>query len=359
MKSLTCLLVLVALTLALVSVCSAQAPSFTSAGVVNGASFLPSLSPGVVASVFGSNLSGTGLSVTLGGAICFVIFQSPGQLNVQFPVGASTGPSLLVISHSGGSASAMVTLNPYSPALFSQFAPPDFGVGLFTSGGKLISTTNKANEGDTLSGFGVGLGATSPALGTGVLTPPPPPLFPTVAQPTVSVGGLAGTLLFSGLTPFGMVPGAYRTDFIVPTGLASGSQPVTWTIGSSPSFISPSVTLPIACHDITAQVVVTPQQLKCKAKETPLCTQAVHIRSKTTTSTFPTTGGTLLLTGLSSNATLLNAPSSVCPPSDGVTPNTRILSFTPPGDTQTAKVDLDFADPTGTPVAYGWRVLVP
>jgi hypothetical protein len=143
----------------------AQTPTIT--GVTNALSFTPQLSPGVLATVFGTNLSGNSLQVTLHGLSCPVTYTSAGQLNIQVPWEAAVGPSQVTVTHDGLSSTPFsITLTTYSPALVSID-----GSGYFMSGSYLISTTNPANAGDVLSTAAIGLGDTTPASVTGVVTP--------------------------------------------------------------------------------------------------------------------------------------------------------------------------------------------
>jgi len=355
MKLLSARLFPAALALGLVSICPAQVIF----AVVNSGTFLGganSLSPGVAASIFGMNLAvaGNNLVVTLGGANCDIFFQSPGQLNIGFPINAPVGPSSVIVSHDGGiSAPFGVTVDAYAPGLFRLFNPPPDppALGLFLSGNTLIRATNPANTGDTLDSFGTGLGATS-------LIPP----FATLKPTSVSVGGQAAVVLSSvGFTgpPIGGVQG-YRTRFIVPVGLAPGNHSVTWTIEgiTSPALVPTSVgfqplTLPIGCRDITSQVTVSPVGPLILNRGRATYQQRVQVKTLAASSFVQ---ATLLLVNLTPGVALSNAASGVCPPSTP-TPNTE-LTFGAPGTFQTANETLLFAAPNAN-IQYGVRVLAP
>src|SRR5512135_54327 len=88
-----------------------QAPSFTTASIVNSASFEPGMSPGSFFTIFGENLAPAiqtwegaiqgnslptqlgGVSVTVGGRPAYLAYVSPRQLNVLLPTDAVTGPA--------------------------------------------------------------------------------------------------------------------------------------------------------------------------------------------------------------------------------------------------------------------------
>ncbi len=82
-----------------VSILSVFAQTPTISGVDNGFSFKSAISPGVLATIFGSNLSGNNLQVTIKGLQCPVTFSSASQLNIQVPWEAATGKSSVVVEH--------------------------------------------------------------------------------------------------------------------------------------------------------------------------------------------------------------------------------------------------------------------
>ena len=79
----------------------AAAPKITAVG--NGFSFLSDLSPGVLATIYGDNLAGTGLAVTLDKVTCPILYSSASQVNVQLPWSAAVGSANLVLKNSAGS----------------------------------------------------------------------------------------------------------------------------------------------------------------------------------------------------------------------------------------------------------------
>ncbi len=321
----------------------------TISGVLNGASFSKHLSPGALATVFGSDLSGTNLVVTLDSIDCPVVFSSATQLNIQLPWEATTGAGNVVVSHDGlSSAPFGVKLGTYSPALFSSDGSGG-GAGEFFSGSQLISSSNKANGGDTLTTFGVGFGATSPAIATGETTPDPPPLYVTLTTPTATVGGKKAAVRFSGLAP-----GVLATDqlnFTLAPFTPVGNRSVVFQIGG---LDSPPLTIPVGCKEVNSIVTITKGQIHHISGNK--YRQGVEIKNTSTTS-LPETGS-IILTSLTSSAKLTNGGGSTCRPSDGVSPYIDV-TFTGSGTSQTATVTLDFTDATTSDITYGVRVLVP
>ncbi|MFN7997547.1 MAG: hypothetical protein U0Q18_28270 [Bryobacteraceae bacterium] len=323
----------------------AQAPVVSA--VVNGFSFQNKLSPGVLASIFGTNLDGANLTVTLNGINCPVLFSSAGQVNVQIPWEATTGRGRVVLTHDGlGSAPFAVTLNTYSPAL-AALNGSGSGDGIFFSGPNLITSSNPANGGDSLQVWTIGLGATTPAIATGAVTPPPPPSYTTLATPVLTVGGANQKLILSGLLP-GQI-GVDQVNFTLGAGTPSGSQNVGLKIAGVPS--SNAVTIAVGCRQVNSQVSIGKSALRKITATT--YTQTVKITNKTTTD-LPA-AGSLVLTNLTPTTTLTNGGGASCPSSDG-SPFASI-SFTGSGTSQSATITLHFSDATTGNITYGLRVL--
>ena len=116
----------------------AQAPTIGAGGIVNGASFTASLSPGTFAAIFGQNLSTStiqaattpwpttlgGAQVSVGGKSAALSFASPTELNIQIPVDVAPGSVQVTVTVPGkGSASATVTVASYSPGILRRTVP--------------------------------------------------------------------------------------------------------------------------------------------------------------------------------------------------------------------------------------------
>ncbi len=323
----------------------AQTPTITA--VDNGFSFTNQISPGVLATIFGTNLTGNNLVVTLDGIDCPVTYSSANQINIQVPWEATVGAGKVGVTHDGlASARFPITVSKYSPALISLNGSGS-GTGEFFSGSKLISMTNPANAGDTLTTYAVGLGATSPAIATGTVTPNPPPLYVTLAAPVIAVSKREASVLFSGLAP-----GALATDqlnFTLAAGTPVGTDTVALTIGGVSTGL---VNIPIACLDVTAEVSVSLGTLEHTGAGTYL--QKVTI-TNTSGKALPT-NASVVLTSLTAAASLTNGGGSLCPSSDGSPYKT--FAFTGTGSAQSATVSLKFSDTTSGAITYGQRILV-
>lgn len=324
---------------------SALAAAPTIASVENGFSFQPDLSPGVLATVFGNNLAGANLKVTINQIVCPVLYSSATQLNIQVPWQAAVGAGQIAVSNSGGKATAKLTIAKYSPALTIQ---DQAGNGIFYSGANLITANNPANGGDVLTTFGVGLGATNPAAATGVITPQPPPYYVTVVKPSLSVGTVHPAVIFSGLTPGSLA--IDQLNFTLPAATPIGGQPVVMKIGN---FQSNMVMIQIGCQDQTKKVKVT----KGAVRHLSGSKYAQNVKIDNISGVALPAHGSLVVTGLTNTAQLTNAGGTPCPASDG-SPHLS-YTFTGSGSAQTVSLVLDFTDASTGAITYTARVLAP
>jgi uncharacterized protein (TIGR03437 family) len=234
-------------------------PSFTASGIVNGASFAKGgIVPGEIATLFGSNLtSSVGINLTSGLPLVttflnvsvmvndkavplFAVDDVNGQeqINFQVPWEVSSGATAKIAVINNGTTSATVTV----PVLAAQpgiinysAAGGNFGVILHDNF-HLADSGHPVVPGETVLIYCTGLGAVASAPADGAAANGQS----TVVQAKVAMGGISAAVSFSGLAP-GFV-GLYQVNAAVPSGLASGNQPVVITLGGSPSN---SVLLPV------------------------------------------------------------------------------------------------------------------
>ena len=201
----------------------------------NGASFQPVFAPGIILSVFGSQLApGTqivsslplpatlsGVAATVNGIPAPFYYVSPTQLNLQIPYSVGAGPAVLGVNNNGQVASFVFSVAASAPGIFTDPANPRALVPL--AGGK---------RGDTLLAFITGEGEVFPALPTGATpfigTPVallPQPLLPV----SVTVGGAIAPIAFAGI-PSG-VAGVTQINFVIPADAPAGVDPVVVTVG--------------------------------------------------------------------------------------------------------------------------------
>ena len=219
------------------------APSISS--ITNGASFRQSYAPGMVLSIFGSNLAPStwsattvplplqlaGVSVTINGIDAPLYYVSSSQLNVQIPYEVPVNILASVqVTNNGRTAST---------SLPTQAAAP----GIFTNVTGALVPTGSASAGQVIALYLTGQGAVSPTIGTGDAPPLgtsttnlPAPLQSVV----VTVGGEPAQVQFIGIPP--TLVGVTQVNFVVPAGLATGQQAVSVSIGG---VSSPPATLTI------------------------------------------------------------------------------------------------------------------
>ena len=230
------------------------APLVASGGVVSAAtSKVANAAPGSLVSIYGANFApgvaqatGFPLPVTLGGVTAVIggfaapiYFVAPGQLNVQIPYELGARTYALTVDQAG-SASMAVSVNVarVAPSLFS-LTQTGLGQGAIRVAG---SATIAAPEGSPYPGsrparpgeiveiYGTGLGAVSPSGVTGATASR---LSSTTLTPTVTIGGTAATVLFSGLNPG--AAGLYQINVRIPDGVAGDDLPVILSIGGETS----------------------------------------------------------------------------------------------------------------------------
>jgi uncharacterized protein (TIGR03437 family) len=233
------------------------APTFSSAGITNGASFQANGTPGgAIATIFGINLSSVngivqatsvplptqlgGTSVRISGVLAplFAVVRLDNgqeQINLQIPfelIAAAQGPAqaqqfveVVVTSNGVSNAPVLMQLAPAQPGIF--LVDGVNGAILHGATNTLISAQSPATRGEAIVIFATGLGRVEnpPATGNAAsLTT----LSPTIADPSVTVGGRQAEVIFSGLAP-GFV-GLYQINIYVPQSAPSGSADVVVTM---------------------------------------------------------------------------------------------------------------------------------
>jgi uncharacterized protein (TIGR03437 family) len=218
---------------------SSQGPVLAAA--VNAASFAANtpLAPGSIISLFGQDLAnGTAsasqvpLSATLAGATVAMAgnalplyYASNGQINAVVSAGmnANTSQQIVVQRDNTLSLPISVDVGPAAPAIFGYPAPgdpPNQGAIVNALTYVVAHPGTPAAAGDIVAIFCTGLGAVDKAVPDGAAAPSPP--ANTVATPTVTIGGTAARVTFSGLSPGSVA--LYQIDAIVPGGITPANQ---------------------------------------------------------------------------------------------------------------------------------------
>jgi uncharacterized protein (TIGR03437 family) len=176
-------------------------PVFGENAVVNAASFQRGISPGGIATIFGSNLAEG--QVLIDGTAARVFFAGDRQVNFAVPStvsGATAG--VVVRTPIGESAAAAIPVLRIQPGVFFDTA---------------TGRTAAIHRGERIfEVYATGLG---PLAAEGS----------TQAATTASVGGMNAPVLFSGLAP-GFV-GLYQVNLRAPAGLPAGEQTLVLSAG--------------------------------------------------------------------------------------------------------------------------------
>jgi len=220
-------------------------PILSFGGVVDNATFGPTLSPGMIAQAYGVLLSGTSptlaaslpLSTNLGnvqvsvnGIPAPVYYASTGVVDFVVPFEVQPGPGTVTLTYNGVSSNTVsTTIAARAPKLlYFPLAESGqtfyYGIIVNSSDGSFpVPTTagllsHPAKPGDTLTIYGLGFGLTNQSVADGAASPSSP-LAVTPVPSVILGGGFAGTatdgtVLFSGLTP-GSV-GLYQINLTLP-----------------------------------------------------------------------------------------------------------------------------------------------
>ena len=220
-------------------------PAIAANGVKDAASFQVGngLAPGSYISIGGTNLSDatqdlstyflpfsmSGVSVSFAspdgtqlwaGRVSYV---SPAQINLQIPWELQGLTSAqLTVNIADWNVPYTLPIAPYLPAMFTYGAGQHLAIAQ-DENYRLITASNPARPGKYIIVYANGLGAVDNPPPSGEATPTQP-LARTLVTPTVSIGGVAAQVLFSGLTPGSI--GLYQIDVVVPPNAPSGLQPV-------------------------------------------------------------------------------------------------------------------------------------
>lgn len=231
------------------------------AAMVSGASFQANapLSPGSIVSLFGQNLTNgtasaphlplgttlSGATVAMAGAELPLIYGASGQINAVIPSEVNTNTSQQVLVERGNTLSIPIEVSvaAANPAVFGyplSGDPATQGAIVNALTYAVADPSAPVKAGDVLTIFCTGLGAVSPTVPDGAGAPSSP-LSNTVAQATLTIGGVNAAVSFSGLSP-GFV-GLYQINAAVPSGVASGNTvPVVVSVGGT---AGPPVTIAV------------------------------------------------------------------------------------------------------------------
>ena len=194
-------------------------PTFPPGSVVNSANGSPtSLTPNVLASLYGSNLSFStntasasdsggglptilaGVRVVVGGIFAPLLYVSPTQVNFIMPTSLLPGQTnIFLLRDFIVTPTAQITLLDAAPALFEV----DTGIAAEHADGSLISPDAPAHPGEVIVVYGTGLGRTDPTQIDGSIARSAAPIV-LLNQLQVLLDGQpvpAASILYAGITP--------------------------------------------------------------------------------------------------------------------------------------------------------------
>jgi len=231
-------------------------PTMQLNAVVNAASNVAgAVSPGEIATLYGTNigpanpaslqLSGDGSSISksigatrvlFDGVAAAIIYASATQVNAVSPYGLAAGATTQVqVEYLGALSSALpVPVQAAHPGLFTADASGQGGGAILNQDFSLNRDLNPAARGSVVMIYSTGGGATTPPEVDAAITPAPPaPLLLLATKPvSVTIGGIAAAVSYSGAAP-SQIAGLTQVNAQVPDGATPGPKvPVVVTIGT-------------------------------------------------------------------------------------------------------------------------------
>jgi len=168
-----------------------------------------------------------------------IVYVQAGQTTVMVPyeVAGKTSTQVTVTNQGQHSAPFTVPVAASAPGIFTQDGKQGSILNANADGTlTLNTTTSRAAAGSVIAIYATGEGQTSPAGVDGVLNNGPTlpsPLLPV----SVTIGGKPAVIQYKGAAPQG-VAGFFQVNVFIPSGLASGAQPLVLQVGQN---MSPAV----------------------------------------------------------------------------------------------------------------------
>jgi uncharacterized protein (TIGR03437 family) len=218
--------------------------AFASDAIVNAASYAPgAVVPGSLFAVFGDALSQNiavagalpwptqlgATSVSVNGIAVPLYYVSPTQIDGQLPLEIQPGPAQLVVSDGLTSAAVAFNVANAGPGIITYGLSRAIAVN---PDGSLNGPADPANGGDIVVVYLTGGGPVNRS-GPWITGAASPSGLSRVSLPfTVTIGGLAATVDYLGLTPTAV--GLYQLNVHIPI-LPAGDQALVITVGGNPS----------------------------------------------------------------------------------------------------------------------------
>jgi uncharacterized protein (TIGR03437 family) len=172
-------------------------------------------SAGVLPTTVGST------SMTVDGIPAPFLYVDGAQINAEIPPGSGPGLVTVLVTSGGTTIKGFVQIAPVAPGLFTVAQHHD---------GSLVNSASPANAGEYITLYGTGQGPVNGTQTSGGVNPG----LTCTDSSTVTIGGQsgAGQYFFCGLSYF---VGVTQVNFLVPSGLAAGNQPVIWSVNGTQS----------------------------------------------------------------------------------------------------------------------------
>jgi uncharacterized protein (TIGR03437 family) len=221
-------------------------PAIAAGGVVNAASFAAQVSPGALATVFGSNFTGSGLdaiaslplpaslggvSVKVNGVAAHLLYSSSNQINFQIPWETKPGSAPVIVTVNGlASKQVNVTVQAAAPGLFVSGSHaivqnyPDYS---------LNSSSNPVKASGTIIAYLTGAGAVSNQPADGAAAGSGSSLSTVTSPVSATIGGQNASVSSAALAP-GFV-GLWQANIVVPSALTQGDFPLIVSVGGQAS----------------------------------------------------------------------------------------------------------------------------
>ncbi len=217
-------------------------PTINSNGVTNAASFTTRISPGALASIFGTGLANTtfraddgftwpttakSVTVRVNNVNAPLYYISPGQINFQVPWATPTSGSVnvSVVVNGFNTNAVSVPVATAAPGLF--YGLGDNQAAVLNSDSSINNLLNPAPVSSVISAYLTGSGPLSTVEKDGVPASDKVLSF-LQASNSATIGGLPATISFAGLAP-GYI-GLVQMNIAVPSALAPGVYPLIITI---------------------------------------------------------------------------------------------------------------------------------
>jgi uncharacterized protein (TIGR03437 family) len=234
-----------------VSLVVSATPAPVLAAVTNGITYANQIgAPGLIVSLWGTGLGPTppaplqlanpttiatsagGTQVLADGIPCPILFASAQQVNAILPFSLAGQLSTSIqVQYQGATSNALtIPVQPAAPGLFSENGTGSGAGAILNQNLSLNTSTNPAAQGSIVVLYGGGGGQTNPGGADGLIVPATTPIPAPELSTSVTIGGQPATVLYAGDAP-DEVSGVLQFNVVLPSGLASGPQPVVVTIG--------------------------------------------------------------------------------------------------------------------------------